>query len=539
LSAREVSQLGIPGNAGWQQQHLIYTHGYGAVASKVNTATPSGLPDFVLKDIPPQNPAIPLDPGTGGQVYYGELSDVPYVVVNTKQKELNYPNPNGTSTFTSYEGKGGIEIGGFFRRAVFAYRYRDFNLLISGLINPDSKILINRDIRSRIQKAAPFLQYDADPYSAIVNGQVYYIWDAYTSTDLYPYSQRRSLSEITNRDMSGSVNYIRNSVKAVMNAYDGTVRFYVVDPTDPLIKVWERAFPSLFTDGSKAPPGLQAHFRYPEDLLQIQAAQFARYHVTDAPTFFNNAERWAVPGALPTGPNQPAPDGTLRPYYVILKLPGESQEQFVLFEPFTPFGRENQMIGYIAAGSDPGQYGRLTSFQFPPGQNLDGPTQVRSLVNQDPNVSPQISLLSQKGSDVLFGDLIIVPIDQGFLYVQPVFVVSAGNPIPELKRVVVVHGGNATIAATLTEALAASFGQQVPTTPTPPSGPAPTGRVAQLLAQALQHFQKADQALKKGDLAGYQREIQAGEALVRQANQASAATPSPSPSPSPSPTPSG
>jgi uncharacterized protein len=553
LSAREVSQAGIPGGAGWQSSHLIYTHGYGAVASRVSSATGSGAPEFLLKDVPASpGSQIQLDPGKGSQVYYGELHEVPYVIVDTKQRELNFPRPNGPgSVFTTYRGKGGIAVGGFFRRLVFAYRYRDFNLLISGLITPESRILINRDVRTRIRKAAPFLKYDADPYSAIVGGHLFYVWDAYTTTDLYPYSERVSLSDVTNGDVAGRANYIRNSVKAVMNAYDGTVRFYVTAPADPLIQVWQRAFPHLFTPLDQAPAELQAHFRYPEDLMQIQAQVFSRYHVDDAATFFNNAERWAVPEALPPCPDCAA-SGTLRPYYVLLRLPGDEREQFVLFQPFTPAGRQN-MVAYMAAGSDPGLYGRLDAFQFPVGENIDGPQQVRNLISQDPAVSQQLTLLSQKGSNVLFGDLIITPIENGFLYVQPVFVTASNtNPIPELKRVVVVHGGAVSIATSLGEALTLSFGQPFEPGPTPGPGPGPqpTGRVAQLLARAQRHFTAAQDALTRGDLATYQREIDAGIALVNQAAQASS-SPSPTPSatpsasappsalPSPSPTPTG
>ncbi|HEX9235924.1 MAG TPA: UPF0182 family protein, partial [Actinomycetota bacterium] len=354
LSPREVSQNGVPGNPGWQSVHLIYTHGYGSVASQVSTSTTAGAPDFLLSDIPtPPGSPIKLNPGKGSQLYYGELHDVPYVVTDTGQRELNFPNPAGGTVTTTYDGSGGIPVGSFFRKAVFAYRYRDFNLLISGLVSSKSKILINRDIRTRVFKAAPFLQYDNDPYSAVIDGQLFYIWDAYTTTDLYPYSNRQSLGAITNGDMGGRVNYIRNSVKVVINAYTGTIRFYLVDPTDPLIRVWQQAFPHLFTPLSQASADLRAHFRYPEDLLQVQAALYSRYHVMDPTTFFSNTERWAVPGALPGGPNALPPSGTLRPYYVLFKLPGTSTEQFVLFEPLTPFQRENQMVGYVAAGSDP------------------------------------------------------------------------------------------------------------------------------------------------------------------------------------------
>lgn len=538
LSVREVSQNGIPGTAGWQQKHLIYSHGYGAVASQVSSSDPSGAPDFLLQNIPPVGTAIRLEArppdDLGSQVYYGELHDVPYVLVNTKQAELNFPNPSGAGfVSTHYRGKGGIEVGGFFKRLVFAYRYKDINLMISGLIDKNSKILINRDIGTRVRKAAPFLKYDRDPYAAIVDGRIVFIWDAYTTTDLYPYSDRVSLPVATNNDLSGQVNYMRNSVKVVVDAYDGTVTYYVVDPTDPLIKVWQRAFPSLFTPVAKASAELRAHFRYPEDLLQTQAYEFARYHVTDTPSLFNNTKRWAIPSALPGRVGEKG-KGTLRPYYVLLKLPGTDQEQFVLFQPFTPAGRQN-MVAYIAAGSDPGQYGKLTAVQFPTGENIDGPQQIRSLINQDPAASQQITLLSQRGSQVLFGDLLIVPLEDSFLYVQPIFLQAAGQtPIPELKRVVVIHGGNVAIANSLADAIAASFGQVAPT---PPSGggPQPTGTVASLLQEALDHFRRAEQALQNQDLATYQAEINKAQQLIQQAAQLAGKAPSPSPTPSASP----
>ncbi len=536
VAGREVSQSGIPGTPGWQQTHLVFTHGYGAVASQVNAADTSGAPVFLVRDIPPVGTAIPLQAAPpndqGSQIYFGELADVPYVVVGTKQDELNFPNPSGAGfVSTNYAGKGGIEIGGLVRRALFAYRYRDVNLLISGLINSNSKILINRDIGTRVQKAAPFLKFDKDPYTAIVDGRIVWIWDAYTTTDLYPYSDRASLAGATNDDLSGRANYIRNSVKAVVDAYDGTLTYYVVDPTDPVIRVWEQAFPTLFTPVSEAPPELVAHFRYPEDLLQVQSFEFARYHVTDVPTFFTDSKRWEIPEALPNTVDGEA-QGRLRPYYVLLRLPGEDTEQFVLFQPLSPFKRQN-MIAYLTAGSDPGRYGQLQAFEFPSGENVDGPQQVRSFANQDPTVSQQLTLLSQKGSKVVFGDLLIVPIEDSFLYVQPVFVSSAGGArIPELKRVIVVHGGRVSVANSLQAALEISFAG-APSEPGQPGGQ--PGTVSELLAQAIQHFQQADQFLRQGDLAGYQREIELAQSLVEQANQL-AGGPTPSPPPSPSPT---
>jgi len=531
VSPREVSQNGIPPPGGtWQNKFLFYTHGYAAAASPVNTVGPSGGPLFELKDIPPDpNSGIPLQNGPGAQIYYGERNDVPYIVVGTKQDELNYPDPTGqTLNKTRYSGSGGIGMGSFFRKLVFAYHFRDINLLISGLIQGQSKILINRDIQDRVRKAAPFLRYDGDPYAAIVDGRIVYVWDAYTTTSLYPYSQEMDLQTVTNPRITGRVNYIRNSVKAVVDAYNGTVTFYVVDPTDPLIQVWERAFPGLFTT-TPPPASLAAHFRYPENLLQVQATQFANYHVTDPQTFYGKERFWAIPND-PTLPDEPQ----LRPYYVLIKLPGETDEQFVLFIPFTPAGRSN-MVAYLAARSDPESYGKLSAFQFTGGQNVIGPQQAFSLINQDPNFSSQRTLLGQGGSQVLFGNLLIIPVEESFLYVQPVFVVAGGgNSIPELKRVVLVNGGDVSVGNTFQDALALSVGssqQPPPTQPPPNQG----GSVSDLLQQALLAFQRADAALRAGDLATYQQEIDKAQQLIQQANQAAGGSTSPSPSPSPSP----
>jgi uncharacterized membrane protein (UPF0182 family) len=525
LSPREVKQSQIPATGRtWQNEHLRYTHGYAAVASPVNAADVEGRPVFVLKDIPPIDTGIDLT-DIGSQIYFGEEADSPYVVVRTQQEELNFPGQSG-EVDTTYQGTGGIEVGGFFRRMVFAYRYRDFNLAISGLIDRDSRILINRDIRTRVKKAAPFLIYDGDPYAAIVEGRLKYIWDAYTATDLYPYSQRVDLGDVTVPRITGRVNYIRNSVKTVVDAYDGTIQFYVVDQQDPLIRVWMNAFPDLFVTEA-APLALQEHFRYPENLLQVQATQFANYHVTEPQTFYGQEQLWELPL------NPATQSETLRPYYVLLKLPGETDEKFVLFMPFTPSKRAN-MVSYMVGLSDPGELGQLRAYQFPVGVNIDGPLQVLNRINQDPTFSSQRSLLDVEGSRVEFGDLLIIPIENSFIYVQPVFVASnAANAIPELKRVLVVQGGTVSIGDTLEEALAASFGETQP--PPPGEEETPVGDVAELLAQALDHFVAAENALRAGDLATYQREIELAQTLVEQANALAAGEANPSPSPSPSP----
>jgi uncharacterized protein len=532
VSAREVSQSSIPASArSWQNQHLVYTHGYGAVASQVNTATPEGQPAFVLNDIPPQG-QISLNT-TGNRVYYGEQQrDVPFVVVRTGAHELDYQQDSNQVTAPQYKGQGGIQMGGFLGRTLFAWRFKDVNLLISSLIHGDSRIMIFRDITERIPKAAPFLQYDGDPYAAVVGGRIVWIQDAYTITNEYPYSERLTLPGLTQGHLSGQANYIRNSVKVVVDAFSGQMTYFVADPTDPIIQVWANAFPELFTPYSEAPPELRAHFRYPEDLFTVQATQFANYHVTNPSVFYGKQDFWSIPSD-PTVTTVRAP---LRPYYVLTAIPGQGPEAFYLILPLTPSGRPN-MVSYMAAASDPDQYGKIVSFEFPAGQNVNGPTQVFSRINNDPEFSSQRTLLGRGGSRVLFGDFLVVPIANSFLYIQPVFVQSrqAGG-FPELKRIVVVHGGVVGVGTDLTEALADSFGKEVQPPPGGGGGPPPTGNVSQqikqLLAQAADHFRKADAALKAGDLGTFQKEVQLGEQLVRQANDLAArATPSPKPSP--------
>jgi uncharacterized protein len=576
VSAREVNQGGIPGGGGtWQNTHLVYTHGYGAVVSQANAATTEGQPAFTLQDIPPVG--TPQLSPTGDKVYFGEARPaVPFVVADTGAAELDY---QGTSTNeqqqvkSHYQGSGGIPIGGFFQRLLFAWRFRDVNLLISGLIHSDSRIMIYRTLQERVPKAAPFLQFDGDPYAAVVDGRLKWIWDAYTTTDQYPYSQSVDLARVASQGANtpplvGSVNYIRNSVKVVEDAYDGSITYYVTDPTDPVIQVWEKAFPDLFTPADQAPPDLLQHVRYPENLFQVQAAQFANYHVTNPQVFYGKQGFWQVP----VDPTQclenitPCPDRDqvpMRPYYVLMRLPGDTQETFVLIMPFAPEGRQN-MVAWMAARSDPGgqvtaddplgsEYGSILSFEFPSGVNVDGPTQVFSRINQDPTFSQQRTLLGTGGSQIVFGDLLVIPIDTGLLYVDPVYVRSSqANAIPELKRVLVVNGGTVGVGNNLAEALSQTIGAPVPSGggggPPPSGGGSVQQQIAALLQRAQQHFAAARAALTAGNLATYQSEIEAASkavsraaALARSASSGGGSSPSPSPSPlaSPSPSPSG
>ena len=496
ISARELSTPGIPQTGGaWQNQHLAYTHGIGVVAAQVNTSAPDGSPHFTAQNIPVVGQPTITQP----RIYYGEFrsasgaqQSVPFVVTNTGTPEVDFPGatPADETTF-AYDGAGGIPVGNIFQRAMFAWQYKDVNLLISGQIHSDSKILINRDLQTRVQTAAPFLTFDKDPYLAVIGGRLQWIWDAYTTTSQYPYSQSVSLNTATGGGISsGSVNYIRNSVKVVVDAYDGTMHYYVADPTDPIIQVWQRAFPNMFSPLSSASAELQAHFRYPENLFQIQATQFARYHVTDPTTFFRGTDAWQIPSdptycadpanadkgpCLKTRPTGEAPK--IAPYYQLLKLPGASSEQFQLVTPFTPAGRPN-MVAWMAANSDPTGYGTLTAFQFPSDQTVDGPSTVFAQINADPTFSQERSLLSQGGSNLLFGDFLVIPLGDSILYVEPVYVSSdQTNSVPLLKRVIVVNGNTVSVGNTLQDALA-----QAVTGSTPPpngggGGTPPTGKI--------------------------------------------------------------
>lgn len=543
VAPREVTQDGIRGGGQtWQNRHLTFTHGYGLVSSRADQSSRDGAPAFVASDIPPQGDLA----GELQQprVYFAEVTDVPFVVVQTEQPEFDFPTGESGEEFerTTYQGRGGIEVGGFIRRLAFAWRFRDVNLLISGLIDRESRMLINTEIDQRVRRLAPFLQYDHDPYPAMVDGRLTWIWDAYTVSANYPYSERIELSTATSGSVTtgqpglqGEANYIRNSVKVTVDAYDGTTTFYVVDPNDPVIQAWQRVFPELFTPVSQASPRLREHFRYPEDLFKIQATQFANYHVTNANQFYAKEDFWQIP-QVSQDPTQQSP-APLEPYYVLLTLPDATEERFMIILPMTPADRPN-MVAWLAAVSDPEEYGRMVAFRFPVERNVNGPGQVAALISQDPDVSREVSLFGQIGSRVIYGDLLTIPIGQGFLYVQPLYLRSQQEEvsIPELKRVIAVNGQQVAYAETLDEALAQLFGEAPPEEPGEPPVE-PTGDVAELLAQARQHFERAEELLRQGDLAGYQREIEAAQRAVQQALETlggpggAGATPSPSPSP--------
>jgi uncharacterized protein len=531
VSGREVTQSGITGTGKtWQNQHLVYTHGFGAVAAQVNSITVDGAPVLTLEDIPPQGEPATDQP----RIYYGERDDVQFVVVNAKSSELDYQGATGQTPFT-YDGDGGIPLGGTFRRALFAWRFRDANLLISGQVDADSRILINRSIQARAADPLPFLTYDDDPYMAVTSEGYVWIWDAYTTTNGYPYSQSVDLAEST-AGLLGSqqVNYLRNSVKAVVDAYDGSVDYYA-DLNEPIMQVWDRAFPGVFTSIEEAPDEIRSHFRYPENLFQTQAFHFANYHVEDPAAFYRKQDFWEIPND-PTVTSSTTIDGSspsavatptkkLQPNYLLMKLPDETEERFHLVIPFQPEARLN-MVGWMAANSDPDGYGDLVAFTFPSGRDVDGPGLVFSRINSDKDFSEARTLLGQGGSEVQFGDLLTIPIGDSILYVLPMYVRARQEAaVPELKLVMVVNGSSVSVATSLPPALQEATGATTGGEAAPERGGTTGSQVQQLLTQAVDHFTAAEAALRNGDLATYQSELELAQAIVERANELLAGTP--------------
>jgi uncharacterized membrane protein (UPF0182 family) len=537
ISVREVDpNLLAPSARTWQNLHLAYTHGYGVVATQVNTAATSGQPDFIVANFDQTKAPIPV---TSPRVYFGEPPGAApdYVVVDSKQPEVDAPTVSGqgtTNTF-SYDGVGGIRLSDVGRRLAFALRFRDVNLLISGNITPRSRLMFNRDVRDRVEQVAPFLQWDGDPYAVVVNGQIMFVRDGYTTTNNYPYSQRIDLADAARRTadvgpgVQGQGNYIRNSVKAVVNAYTGQVTLYAFDETDPILRAWRKAFPSLFTPIRDMPQALREHLRYPEDMFSIQTWMYASYHIGDPDDFYSKEDFWALPDDR-SGEIQRQEGGTglavaapvkARPYYLLTKPPGSDDLEFVLAMPFTPNGKEN-MVSYMVAASDPTDYGKITLFSLDRARTQFGPTQVNARILANTTIASELTLLNQQGSKVILGNLLVVPVEDSILYVQPIFVQgSAANSIPLLQKVAVFYNTDVGYATTLSGAINQVIGGQPPPTggqPTQPAQP-PAGNasVQQLLQQADREFQLAQDALVKSNLASYQQHINRAHELVSQA----------------------
>jgi len=550
LAARELDFTSLPAEARrWVNQHLQWTHGYGLAMSPANAVTPDGRPEFLIKDIPPASTKIPT---SRPEVYYGEYSadqqDQPqaaplaggdqtgpaprgfplarpsaspqqtapedYAIVQTKESEFDYPKGD-KNVYASHTGTGGVPIGSFLRRVAFAMRFTKLDIAITSSITKDSRILFNRNVLRRASLIAPFLKFDRDPYLVVSDGALYWILDGYTVTDKYPYSQK----------YGGGINYIRNSVKAVINASSGSADFYVFDPDDPMIRTYQRLFPGLFKSSEQMPPGLMQHIRYPKDLFTLQAQVLTMYHMQVPRVLYNREDPWNFAEELVSSPDgNNSTSVPIEPYYMVMKVPGEQSEEFILMIPFTPFSapgsesRRDNMIAWMVARCGPQNYGQLLLFEFSKEELIYGPKQINARIDQDPVISASFTLWGQKGSGVIRGHLLVIPIERSLLYVQPVYLQATQGAIPELEQVIVAFGDRLAMRSSLQEALQAVFGgQKVPLTApapqvaAPPSGPpapqpggapaattpaAPAG-LEQLLSQAEDQLRRVDEANRK------------------------------------------
>ena len=506
LSARELNTESLP-NRSWINERLTFTHGYGLALGPVNQATEEGLPVLFVKNLPPES-SVSLEVKQPS-LYFGELPR-DYVFVRTRAREFHYPRGED-NVYTTYEGRAGIPIGGFWRKLLFSARFQSFKILLSDDLTADSRILYRRRIIERAQAIAPFLEYDRDPYLVVSDGRLFWMLDAYTTTDHYPYSKMAA----------SGINYIRNSVKVVIDAYNGTISFFLADSRDPLALTVSKIFPTLFRPIREMPEDLRRHARYPEDLFAVQAAMFSTYHTTNPAVFYNKEDQWEVP-TIDNGTSS-AP---MRPYYTVMKLPGEASAEFIQMLPFTPRRKDN-LAAWMVARSDGKQYGKLLAFQLPKQKIVFGPRQIVARINQDQVISPQITLWSQQGSEVNQGTLLVIPVEESLLYVRPLYLRSAGGRIPELKRVIVAYQNQIVMDETLAKALDRIFPRVAGEYLSPPGPsavpalePAFEESTADLVAMAREHYQRAQEAMKALDWALYGEEIKAlGEVLERLAAQ--------------------
>ena len=429
LSARELNSNSLP-NKSWINERLTFTHGYGIALGPVNQVTPEGLPELFIKNLPPESTVdLKLEQPS---IYYGELQN-DHVFVKTNTREFHYPKGDD-NVFAVYDGAGGVEVGGFLRRALFAIRFQSLRTFLSNEVTAQSRVMFHRRVGERVQKIAPFLTLEEDRYLSIADGRLYWVQDAYTVSDRYPYSTLGA----------PGVNYIRNSIKAVVDAYHGTTRFYVVDERDPIAQTLRRIFPDLLEPISEMPEGLRTRLRYPQGIFELQAQMFSTYHMTNAAVFYNKEDQWEVP-STDQGAGQAL---RMRPWYTIMRLPGQQAPEFIQMLPYTPRQKDN-LAAWMVARSDAPNYGRLLVFQFPKQKVVFGPRQVIARINQDQVISPQLTLWNQQGSEVIQGTLLTIPIEESLLYIRPLYLRSAGGKIPELKRVIVAYQNQIVMEETL------------------------------------------------------------------------------------------
>ncbi|MBV9120522.1 MAG: UPF0182 family protein, partial [Chloroflexi bacterium] len=512
------------------------THGYGVAMSPVASITSEGLPNLIEKDLPPQGP-LKID---RPEIYYGTQT-ANWVIVDTKQQEFDFPRGDD-NVFTTYQGGGGVSLDSPLKRLAFAWRFGDLNILISNSLQSNSKLLFTRRIGDRLQTVAPFLSYDHDPYLVVDGGKLYWMQDAYTTTADYPYSQP-----------IGGYNYIRNSVKIVVDAYDGSTTYYIADPGDPLIQTYQKIYPALFKPIADMSPGLRSHVRYPEDMFLAQMEMYQTYHMTDPRVFYNREDLWALPqerfsqGTGPTGAQQQV----IEPYYVLMRLPGETRDEFLLLLPFTPATKSN-MVSWLVARSDGTDYGKLLTYKLPKDKLIYGPLQIESRIDQDPGISGQLTLWNQQGSHVLRGNLLVIPVGASFLYVEPLYLqASSSSALPELKRVIVADGNKIAMTETLEDSLKQIFTGAASTLPPAAAitGPSPAAsaspsistpasasaasspaasplpnvppEIGALSRDANDHYNRAQDALKSGDFATYGNEMKQVQADLQRLSQLS------------------
>ena len=536
LAARELAVDQLPAQAKtWVNRHLIYTHGYGLAASPVNEVTSEGLPRLWIKDLPPSfDVDLKLE---RPEIYYGEKTDW-YVLVNTKTKEFDYPKGD-KNVYTTYQGRGGVHVKSFVRRLLFALEFLDPQILFTTYLGPESRIMYNRRIDGRVRSIAPFLDYDGDPYLAVSGGRLYWIQDAYTTSDMYPYS-RRSRKHFENKRL----NYIRNSVKVTIDAYNGDVSFYMIDEKDPIVKAYSRIFPDLFKPFNEMAADLRKHIRYPKDLFRIQVGIYKTYHMEDVQVFYNQEDLWQVPDELYGDSRQ-----EMEPYYIIIKLPEGDKEEFLLMLPFTPSKKDN-MIGWLAARSDLPNYGKLLIYKLPKEKLVFGPMQIEARVDQQTDISRELSLWGQRGSRVIRGNLLAIPIGDTFIYVEPVYLeakqedagVSSTGPaqprgfgkpqrkqapgspaldksraasLPELKRVIVAFGNRITMEENLDKALSGVLEPEIfPKGVASPAIPEILD-IDNLAGLALEHYNRAKDYLRQGNWAEYGKELEHLEKILK------------------------
>jgi len=491
LSPRELSSQSIP-TRNWINEVLTFTHGYGLTLGPVNQVTPEGLPVLLIKDIPPvsapEAPAVKRP-----EIYFGELSSE-YVIVNTKAKEFDYPSGE-ENVYNRYSGSRGVRIDSMLKKTIFAEYFGSMKILLSNDVTADSRVLFRRNIKERVRAVMPFLLFDGDPYMVISDeGRLFWMYDAYTSSSRFPYAQ----------PISGKINYLRNSVKVTIDAYDGSMEFYISDDNDPIIRTVSKTFPGILRPISEMPADLRKHVRYPEDIFRVQTAVYSTYHMQDPQIFYNKEDQWEIPVMGGTGAQE-----KMEPYYTIMKLPGETGEEFILMLPFNPKKKDN-LSAWMAARSDGEDYGKLIVYRFPKDRLVYGPKQIVARINQDTEISRQISLWDQRGSQVIQGTLLVIPIENSLIYVQPLYLRAETGKIPELKRVIVAYENRIAMEQTLDAALAQIFGGKAEgegvrtvRTPVKPELPA----VADLAARAGEHYDRALKAQREGDWAGYGEEI--------------------------------